>query len=61
MAACFLLAASYIPLGHIICVWSVNDHTTGEVAALGTIGSREDRRQAQPIMDLGKRDSPASA
>ena len=28
--------------------------TTGEVAALFTIGSREDRRQAQPIMDLAE-------
>lgn len=54
LTACFLLAAYYIPLGHLIRVWSMNYHTTGEVAALFTIGSREDRRQAQPIMDLAE-------
>ena len=54
LTACFLLAAYYIPLRHLIRVWSMNYHTTGEVAALFTIGSREDRRQAQPIMDLAE-------
>ena len=54
LTACFLLAAYYIPLGHLIRVWSMNYHTTGEVAALFTIGSREDRRQAQSIMDLAE-------
>ena len=54
LVACFLLAAYYIPLRHLIRVWSMNYHTTGEVAALFTIGSREDRRQAQPIMDLAE-------
>ena len=54
LAACFLLAAYYIPLVHLIRVWSMNYYTTGEVAALFTIGSREDRRQAQPIIDLAE-------
>lgn len=54
LAVCFLLAAYYIPLLHLIRVWSMNYHTTGEVAALFTIGSREDRRQAQPVMDLAE-------
>lgn len=54
LAGCFLLAVCYIPLVHLIRVWSMNYHTTGEVAALFTIGSREDRRQAQPIMDLAE-------
>ena len=55
LAACLLLVAYYIPLGHLICVWNMNGHTTGEVAALFTIGSREDRRTAQPIMDLAEK------
>ena len=54
LAACLLLVAHYVPLGHLIHAWSMNYYTTGEVAALFTIGSREDRRTAQPIMDLAE-------
>lgn len=54
LAVCLLLVAHYVPLGHLIRVWGMNYHTTGEAAALFTIGSREDRRTAQPIMDLAE-------
>ena len=54
LTACLLLAAHYVPLDHLFRVWKMNYHTTGEAAALFTVGSREDRRTAQPIMDLAE-------
>lgn len=54
LTACLLLTAHYVPLDHLFRVWKMNYHTTGEAAALFTIGSREDRRTAQPIMDLAE-------
>lgn len=54
LAACVLLVAYYVPLRHLIIVWTEDYHTTGEVAALLTRGSREDRRTAQPIMALAE-------
>lgn len=41
-------------LDHLFRVWKMNYHTTGEAAALFTIGSREDHRTAKPIMDLAE-------
>ena len=49
-----LLADGDGPLLHVQVFPPQGYHTTGEVAALFTIGSREDRRQAQPIMDLAE-------
>lgn len=43
LTACLLLAAHYVPLDHLFRVWKMNYHTTGEAAALFTVGSREDR------------------
>lgn len=54
LAVCLLMAVCYVPLGHLIHVWNMDYHTIGEVAALFTAGSHEDRRQAQPIMDLAE-------
>lgn len=54
LAACVLLVAYYVPLRHLLIVWAEDYHTTGEVAALFTRGSREDRRTAQPIMALAE-------
>ena len=44
----------YFPLHRVVQVWQPSWYETGEISLLAHTGSREDRRTAQPVMDLAE-------
>lgn len=44
----------YFPLHRVVQVWQPSWFETGEISLLAYVGSREDRRTAQPVLDLAE-------
>ena len=44
----------YFPLHRVALVWQPSWYETGEISLLAYVGSREDQRTAQPVLDLAE-------
>ena len=54
LVAALVIFFQYFPLHRVVQVWQPSWYETGEISLLAHVGSREDRRTAQPVMDLAE-------